>query len=337
MSSPTPIAPTVALDQHHWIRLARAGRHPSEDHCYTKILELADNLHQAGVVRFPLTADRYWETWMKGTPRQRIDVAEVMARLSGYETMIDLDTLTVFEIEACVHRLLTGETAALSVEVFGDGINHAWGMESLAETLRIQVTGHSPEVSPHYGAEGVRAVFRETWQTDFEWAALSAHPEVAPMAGPLLLRYRKHRDTFVAEETKRSEMIHREGLDPTKAAYLLAATLHMRQIIVIGEQMGLGHSELPLDEDPIKFLQEIPTIHVLAELLAAQYQNPATRWKDSDYGDLRTACEAVVYCDVVAPDKRWAHAIEASGLHTLYGTRVVRSRDELLKYLEELA
>lgn len=327
----------MTLDQSHWIKLARAVKHPHEDPEYTRILQLATDLQRTGGVRFPLTADRYWETWIRRRDQQRIEVAQLMAELSRYETMLNLDTLTVFEIEAALHDQPSGMATPLGIDVSGEGINHAWGMEPLSESLRIKVTtGENFDESSVSAAEEVRATFREMWQGDFEWAALSAHPQVAPMTASLLQKYHDHRSNFVAEETRRSELVRCERLDPRKAAYALAFTLHVRQIILACERLGIDASELPLDTDPIGFLQRIPTIHVLAELLAAQYQNPAARWKESDYGDMRTTCQAVVYCDVIAPDKRWAHAVAVSGLDTVYSTQIIRSKFDLIEYLEDL-
>src|SRR5262245_46013126 len=92
---------TISLDQHHWVGLAKEMKRPGKDPIYQRILELSTPLRTEGLVRFPLSADRYHET-LRCPAHQRIDLACAMAALSGYETLVQLDVMTASEVASAL-------------------------------------------------------------------------------------------------------------------------------------------------------------------------------------------------------------------------------------------
>lgn len=86
-------------------------------------------------------------------------------------------------------------------------------------------------------------------------------------------------------------------------------------------------------EDLEKFLRDIPTLHVLAELRRLGHENPQKRWEANDLQDLRSLAVALVYCDVVFCDKRWHHEIQRSRLAKRYGAHACRRTEELEEVL----
>lgn len=331
--SHTDNAVTISLDQFHWIGLANAIKFPNREPVYTQILEIATELSQAGQVRFPLSADRYHETLRTPATHRRIDVAHAMAALSRYETMVSLDTLTVAEIDTALASLIPGQSCPSPVEVFGHGALHAFGMSQLADSLRLQGSSIN-EISDEqlvFLTAQMQAVTRELMQNQFEWGVLSGDPRMSPLNAALRTNYDQAREQFAATETERNQRVHANGLDPRKAAYFFAMELHIDALI---ERCGVYQIDLarvPL-EDP-SFVERLPTVHVLAELLAGQYRNAQTVWKSGDWADMRTLCQAVVYCDVVAPDRHWAAVVERSDLPQRYSTKVLGTKEALLACL----
>ena len=330
--------PTVSLDQHHWIGLAKVLKRRGGDSTYRAILELGTDLRSRGVVRFPLSTDRYHET-LRVPAHQRIDLASAMAALSGYETLLNLDTLTAVEIDAALCRLDPLAGTPEPVPIFGDGCFHAFGKQSLADSLRIggpvEELGLSAEQLDLL-TEQMRAVFRESWARQFEWSVLSGDPRIQLLDPSLRTRYDDARVAFAVEEQRRLEVIHAHGLDPRKAAYFYAFELHAavvaKRSLVTGIDLGLA----PLETDPFGFIETIPTVHVLAELLAHQYRNPMTTWTATDWADMRTLCAALPYCTAVAPDKKWGAAVTGTRLDRCYETTVLHTSTELLRFLQAL-
>lgn len=78
--------PTAYLDQWVWIRMARAASGKPDDPCDPKLLEALIGAADAGVA-FPLSCTHYIETGAIRNPRQRRDVAAVMASVSHCRTI----------------------------------------------------------------------------------------------------------------------------------------------------------------------------------------------------------------------------------------------------------
>jgi hypothetical protein len=330
--------PTVSLDQHHWVGLARVLKRRGGDPTYRAILEVGTELRSRGLVRFPLSTDRYHET-LRVPAHQRVDLASVMAALSGYETLLNLDTLTTAEIDAALCWLDPRRLPPDPIPVFGDGCLHAFGRQPLADSLRIIGPVDELGVSADqlvFLTEQMRAVVRESWARQFEWSVLSGDPRVHPLDPSLRRRYDDARAEFAAEEQRRLALVHSHGWDPRKAAYFYAFELHAAEIAKRSLATGVDLGLAPLDTDPFGFIETIPTMHVLAELLAHQYRNPATTWSATDWADMRTLCAAVPYCTAVAPDRKWAAAVSGTRLDHCYETSVLRNSAELLRFLHAL-
>ncbi len=329
---------TVSLDQHHWVGLAKVLKGRGADPTYQAIFELGAALQSAGLVRFPLSTDRYHET-LRCSPHHRIDLASAMAALSGYETLLQLDTLTLVEIDESLCSIDPSVPSPEQVPVFGEGCLHAFGRRSLADSLTIDRPVGDDGLSAErlaFLTEQTRAVVREMWARHYEWTVLSGDPRTRPLDPSLRARYDAARADFACEEQRRLEFVHEHGWEPRKAGYFYALRLHLDQIIERAIEHGVDLTLAPLDTDPVSFIESIPTIHVLAELLSHQYWNPQTSWTETDWADMRTLCVALPYCDAVAPDKKWAAAVAASGLDTRYHTQVLRNASDLLHYLNGL-
>jgi hypothetical protein len=78
--------PTAYLDQWVWIRMARAAACKPDTPSDAKLLDALVATANAGVA-FPLAWTRYIETEGIKNPRQRRDVANVMASISHFRTI----------------------------------------------------------------------------------------------------------------------------------------------------------------------------------------------------------------------------------------------------------
>jgi hypothetical protein len=72
---------------------------------------------------------------------------------------------------------------------------------------------------------------------------------------------------------RRTRVVQDEGINPRKAGLAFALALHMDQLVQRSLLMLVPFDTVPLDTDPIGFIESIPTVHVLGGLLAGQYRN----------------------------------------------------------------
>ena len=81
-----PPRPCVYLDQWVWIRLARAANGEPRVDSDLKVLAAVQDAAENGVA-FPLSTTHYIETSKITNPRQRGDIARVMASISHFRTL----------------------------------------------------------------------------------------------------------------------------------------------------------------------------------------------------------------------------------------------------------
>ena len=100
-------------------------------------------MRSQNLVRFPLSAERYYELLRTGAVHQRVDVAFAMAELSRYETLLHLTALTEQEIDRALAQWVPATEPRWDLPVMGQGVLHAFGRASLADGVK----SHVPEDS----------------------------------------------------------------------------------------------------------------------------------------------------------------------------------------------
>ena len=98
--------PTVYLDQWVWIRLACAALGKPKAPGDPKLLHALVDAAEAGVA-FPLSGTHYIETQAIKDPRQRSDIANVMASISHFRTIRRRRDLLRNQLLIAMHEYLS--------------------------------------------------------------------------------------------------------------------------------------------------------------------------------------------------------------------------------------
>jgi hypothetical protein len=117
----------IYLDQNKWIALARARTGHKQEAHLVEVLEVAQEAVRSGDASFPLSAQHYYETHLRGDPASRMDLARTMLDLSQHDAIAPPHVLVPYEIEvALIGQLQLPNDPPRVVQVFGKGANHAF-------------------------------------------------------------------------------------------------------------------------------------------------------------------------------------------------------------------
>src|SRR6266699_278502 len=117
----------IYLDQNKWIALARARAGHKEEAHLIEVLEAAHEAVGAGDASFPLSAQHYYETHLRGDPASRMHLALTMLDLSQYDAIAPPHVLVPYEIEvALIRQLQLPNDPPHAVQIFGKGANHVF-------------------------------------------------------------------------------------------------------------------------------------------------------------------------------------------------------------------
>jgi hypothetical protein len=127
--------PTVYLDQWVWIRLALAGVRRPRSHGDVAALEAIREASADGVV-FPLSATHYEETIRITDPRQRRDLAAVMAPLSQMRTIRRHNDLVRHQFLVALHETV-GRPTFRPAQPNPLGIGVSWVFRGVQAFFRV--------------------------------------------------------------------------------------------------------------------------------------------------------------------------------------------------------
>jgi hypothetical protein len=97
--------PIVYLDQMHWIHLAQAATDHTEGEKYKSAYDRLLELSSAGSITVVLSLTNYMELAKTGSYKNRSDVANVMAKLTGLKTLPSIHRLSDYETEQYVRSI----------------------------------------------------------------------------------------------------------------------------------------------------------------------------------------------------------------------------------------
>src|SRR6266568_2876918 len=126
---------SIYLDQLHWIHLAQAHTGHKNGERYKETYQYLLDQRKANKIICPLSLTHYMELSATGSYRQRTDVAEVMATLSGFRTIAPMSVLRRAEIEQALHKHFGKPEEPIQSQPFGIGVGYAAGGEN--KMLRI--------------------------------------------------------------------------------------------------------------------------------------------------------------------------------------------------------
>lgn len=305
----------VHLDQKDFINLAKAQHACGDGNQFVAALRTAKQRVLSGSAFFPLSSSHYVETSKNHNPTQRRDLALLMGGLSLFRTMAPPQPIIEAEVEHALHRLMGKPERPKPIEVFGVGMAHAVGLPFSPEDMWRQ-NGYDPDA---YDPLAVEHFLLEAPEGP------TAYDEERREKATAYAKAEERRAAALAQspppQAMRPKLFDLVGLWDFRGVFIAAQIDAGLPGDFISEELS--------EEELYKFLRDIPTLHVLAELRRLGHENPQKPWEPNDMRDLRSLAVALVYCDVVFCDKRWWHEIRRSGLAARHGTRVCRRTEEL--------
>lgn len=359
-SNPQPVGPwhtrrpSVYLDQWVWIRFAKvaAGRpaHPGD----AVVLDAVRDAAARGVA-FPLAATHYFETLGIADPRQRNDLAAVMAAISRFLNLPATSTLVRHQMLTAFHELYgrpAFRPAAPTVLDLGVG----WSMTGVRVPLKI-MTGSGGDAREVTEAEvpGIAVQLRSLGQ--LAEARLIAGPADDEIEHLRSLGYRPES----AEASTQSRLAF-EGLladylaDPANGSVSrseLRAWVMGRELIheyfdifngiltdyrIDPYRLFAKDAAKPgsMRADMMRLSDAVPTLRVAADMKLEVVRNAQRHWTVNMMHDIDALSLAVPYCHVVVPDRDAADLLTRSKAHIRYGTRVVPRLHDLPSVLADL-
>ena len=336
----TVSTPSVYLDQWVWIRLARAANGTPREASDTDILAAVRAASAAGIA-FPLSSTHYIETLKITDPRQRADLARIMASVSHCRTLGSRRVLLRHQMLHAMHVSFGRPTfRPRPPEALGIGV--MWALTGKRAPLSI----YGPSGKVDAGSiPGMQTWLRKINQfAEFRILAGPAddeiedlrrrygyRPETAQEASLSRLEWEKTYVGLLADDpVSRQELRVR-----VQAREILHEHFDLLQELLAEYRIDL-HREIGLDPNRpgsgrprmIAFADQMPSARIAVDLKAQLFRNHTKTWNLNALYDIDALSIAVPYCHVVVPDREMADLLSRSRAGQRNGTRVVsRLRD----------
>ncbi|MEJ1089599.1 hypothetical protein WDU99_14875 [Microbacterium sp. Mu-80] len=267
-----------------------------------------------------------------------------MAQLTDYVSLRAMHEVVIEETRRLIARRRAGARGpAATIErewVLGVGAQHAFGSPSgrfrFVETI---ATKETPEGAP---TEMPKAwpVKGETMTSEaFEWFNLAGLDDSYNIPGIDYRPTHRQGDEWVDAQNFLRRKVAFIDSDPSLLYRMLIDT----RLQDVFEQVGptaVSGEELrawftgPIDG--VAFVTALPVQQVYAELLFAAHRNLNYEFRQHDRVDIMELALAVPYCDVVVPDKNWAHLANASRVAREHNTTVLQGLRAFKEWAERL-
>ena len=328
----------VYLDLKDWVALAKArlGRPEfAQDGLAYQIFRTAT---AAGQVIVPLSATTYQELSRISSLRQRTDLANVIAEISGFVAITGRSVATKHQVNTALAARFGGPEPAPLLPL-GIGIQFATG-----DQRRLVLRGRDdgppgmPIALMREVEDGGRALLEYMMARGPEpddLAQLRAYgyrPEAVEQVEQDRLMREKQLATMLRDGTTSRDRLG----DLVHARYLF---WELRDQLRIGlDQRGIDINEFfANDKDWLTaFLDDVPSAAITMTLTEKGFRNADKKWKGNDLRDADAMSAAIPYCDVVLTDKYAAAQLARSPAVARLGTLVLRSLRELNERLPAL-
>jgi hypothetical protein len=326
----------IWLDIKDWVALAKAhlGRPESEhDQAAYEALRWATATRQATVL---LTATTYMELDRVPTLRQRTDLANVIAEISGFASITGRSIAAGHQLRTVLAERFGGPVPE-PIRPYGLGVSFAFGdprrlvlkakdgrpvrkaklreIETGGRVLAeyMMVRGPAPEDLPGLHALGYRPEATREVEND----RVNRERELAAMI-----------EDGTTDRSRLSDIVH--------ARYLF---WELRDQLRSGlEDYGIDITEF-FDHGKewlTGFLDDIPGAAVTMTLIDKNLRNSDKSWTGNDLRDADAMSAAIPYCDVVLTDKHVAAQIAKSPAVAKQGAVVLARLRDLSEKLPEL-
>ncbi len=284
----------------------------------------------SGQVIVPLSATTYQELSRITSLRQRTDLTNVIAEISGFVTITGRSV-------AMKHQVLTALTVRFGgpepapVRPLGIGIQFATG-----DQRRLVLRGRD-DGPPNVPGALVREI-EDSSRALLEYM-MARGPEPGDLPQLRAYGYRPEAVEQVEEDRLRREKQLAAMLrDSTTSRDRLGDLVHARYLFwELRDQLRAGLDQCGIDIDDFfangkgwlrAFLDDIPSAAITMTLTEKGFRNADKAWKGNDLRDADAMSAAIPYCDVVLTDKYAAAQLARSPAVTRLGTLVLaRLRD----------
>ncbi|MFI9587846.1 hypothetical protein ACIHCQ_39990 [Streptomyces sp. NPDC052236] len=339
--------PSVYLDQWVWVRLAQAALGKPRESFDTQVLTAVQEASAAGVA-FPLSSTHYFETSQITDPRQRMDVARVMASVSLCRTLRSHAVLLRHQLLHAMHVSFARPAfRPTAPEPLGVGV--AWAFQGERSSMDLfDASGRVDSSS----IPGLRPWLRRVNQlVEFQVLAGPADSEVEELRR---LGYRP--ETVVASDRSRlaweeffTDLLKGERMSREELRVRVQARELVHEYMdVFGKLLAEYRVDLwrAVGFDPRRprsgrpgmtaFADRVPSLRITVDLKVQLFRNPSKPWKASAIHDIDALSIAVPYCHVVVPDSEMGDLLSRSAAAQRNDTRILRRLRDLPDALADL-
>lgn len=331
---------SVYLDLNHWIALAKARVGHPDGARFTACLDLLVKAVDSGKLILPLGLTHYTEVANITDVRQRADVANAMAELSGFTTLAARKHRLRCEVAQALHQRLGRPLFPARLKRFGRGIAFAWGVSDgpagrvvpLRSRSRTKSTPHLAELEFRLNQAAEYLLLRGpspedlARMADYDLRAVQAIAEARAAREQELFALLQ---TDPARKRRLEDIAHARGLywelGPQLPELLAPAGLSVESFFCKGKDWITS------------FLDGIPALAVRTSLVMQTNKNGTRAWTRNDIYDIDALEAAVPYCDVVVTERYACRVMNQSGLADRFSTKVIRRLDDLVPVLRSLA
>lgn len=324
----------VYLDLNHYINMAKVIAGKTVDG-YVELLASARQAAADGRAVFVLSATHLMEVTAIKDPRQRSNIADVMAELSGFTYMLGRHLIEELEVEGSLAELLGPDLIDLkAIDLLGFGASYPFG----------QVMSWSPDGEGDAALERIRAQagpeaadrFMADFRREAELLLLHGGDSGHPVGNwRSMLENRANREVGPAALIAGPNYPMEKLRAVVSAGELLVDLNEMVSVRVA--QAGRTLKEvLPTSEVALAFTDGMPSTRVAISMKTHYFKNAANRWRTNDVSDIDALSVAVAYCDAVYSDKKAMHAVRSSPELGVFNTFVPRKPLEMADWVDQL-
>jgi len=341
--------PAAYLDQWVWIRLARAAAGKPDAPGDPELLQALIDAAEAGVA-FPLAWTHYIETQSVKSPRQRQDIANVMASISHFRTIRTGRDLLRNQLLIAMHEQF-GRPTFRPEKLDPLGVGVYWAFQGVERVLQVHdAAGNIIDPDQFPREMRIRATQGFECQVmagprDEELGLLRGQygykPEATVEAGRGRLEWERE---FV------DLLVDTPPTDPAELRVWIQAreVVHEYLELLVGvfQEYGLPLRQLTGGSDGndpgrsrafiTGFFDRLPSVRVAVDLKLAVHRNNQRGWEQNDVYDTDAMSIAVPYCDVVVADKAVVDALGRVKAGEQHGTLITGKLDELAEVLPEM-
>lgn len=337
-----PCIPLVYLDLNHIIAMGRVlTQHPKAERRYERLFQCASQAANEGRAIFPLSDSHVWEINKIADPRQRGDLVEVVARLSGFQYLLCGVVMARLELEAGIAALLR-EPVRPPIPLVRPTMGHAFGVVGGLKFTDRDGNDVTDRTTKEMGEARTAQL-----NVEFERQALRGPlddelPRLRQEFGYRPERAIESHESRVGYERETARLLDENGewrrgrlRDFISAREFIHEWLDLYTQIKL-ERLEQGRPAFePSDSDSRQLMGGLPHVQVAISMKTRFHQNPRHVWTSNHLTDIDALSLAVPYCDAVLTDREARNAVQMSRELRSLGTFIPTGPTELADWLDD--